>query len=274
VILVLYGIMTGQDIGLLFAAGLLPGLLGVICYLGAIAVITRRNPAAGPPAPRADRETRLSALKGVWGVLVLFVLVMGGIYAGVFTPTEAAGIGASGAFLLFLLRRGWDQASLAAALAESVRTAAMLFFVLIGALIFMNFVNVAGLPTALSDWVGGLALPPLAVIAVILLVYLALGCVLESLSMILLTVPVFFPLIPGLGYDLIWFGVLVVIVTEISLITPPIGLNVFVLRSVLPDMPVATIFRGVTAFWCADIVRLAVVVLVPAIALALPRLIS
>ena len=273
VILVLYGIMTGQDIGLLFAAGFLPGLLGVVCYLGAIAVVTRANPHLGPRGDLQPFAARLAATGRVWGVLVLFVVVMGGIYAGVFTPTEAAGIGAFGGFLFAILRRRLTWRSLLAVLVQSAETTAMLFFVLIGALLFANFVNLAGLPGMLSDLVSGLSAPPLIIVAAILVIYLVLGCVLESLSMVLLTVPVFYPLIGDLGFDLIWFGIVVVVVTEISLITPPVGLNVFVLKSVLPDVSTGQIFRGVTPFWLADIFRLALIVLIPMIALWLPGII-
>ncbi len=273
VILVLYGNMTGQDIGLLFAAGLLPGLLGVACYLGAIAVQTRANPRLGPRGDAQPLAAKLTATGRVWGVLVLFVVVMGGIYAGVFTPTEAAGIGAFGAFLFALARKTLTRTSLVSVLVQSAETTAMLFFVLIGALLFASFVNLAGLPTMLSDLVSNLSAPPLVVLAAILIIYLLLGCVLESLSMILLTVPVFYPLVAELGFDLIWFGVVVVVVTEISLITPPIGLNVYVLKSVLPDVPTGQIFRGVTPFWIADIFRLALIVSIPMIALWLPGLV-
>jgi len=273
VILVLYGIMTGQDIGLLFAAGFLPGLLGVVCYLGAIAAVTRVNPDLGPRGESQRLAAKLAATGRVWGVLVLFVVVMGGIYAGVFTPTEAAGIGAFGGFLFALARRTLTWRSLVAVLVQSAETTAMLFFVLIGALLFANFVNLAGLPDMLSDLVSGLSAPPLLIIAAILIIYLVLGCVLESLSMVLLTIPVFYPLVGDLGFDLIWFGIVVVVVTEISLITPPVGLNVFVLKSVLPDVSTGQIFRGVTPFWLADIFRLALIVLIPMIALWLPGII-
>ncbi|HEX9647531.1 MAG TPA: TRAP transporter large permease [Alphaproteobacteria bacterium] len=273
VILVLYGIMTGQDIGALFAAGLLPGLLGIAGYVGAIAVVTWRDPALGPPAERTGWPARWRATARVWGVAVLFALVMGGIYGGVFTPTEAAGIGAGGGLAFALARRALDWPALLDVLVRSAETTAMLFFVLIGALMFANFVNLAGLPAALSDFVAGLDAPPLAVIAAIVAIYLVLGSVLESLSMVMLTVPVFYPLVGDLGLDLIWFGIVVVVVTEISLITPPIGLNVFVLRGVMPELSLATAFRGVTPFWIADIFRLAAIVLVPGIALLLPALI-
>ncbi len=270
VILVLYGILSGQDIGLLFAAGLLPGLLGIMGYMAAVAAVTRLRPELGPRAERAGMAERWRATRQVWGVLLLFVVVMGGIYGGIFTPTEAAGVGAFGGFLFALARRRIDPRGLIDVLVQSVETTAMLFFILIGALLFSGFLNMAGLPDMLAELVAGIDAPRLAVIACLLAIYLVLGCVLESLAMVLLTVPVFTPIVADLGFDLIWFGIVVVVVTEISLITPPIGLNVFVLRSVLPDVKTGDIFRGVVPFWMADIVRLALIVAIPAIALALP----
>ena len=270
VILVLYGIMTQQSVGKLFMAGIVPGLLGMLCYMGAVAVLTHWRPALGPPGERLALGERLRALNSVWGVLGLFLLVIGGIYLGVFTATEAAGIGAAGALAMALLRRrlGWED--LYAVLVDSARTTAMLFAVLMGALMFSNFVNLAGLPGDLSAWVRGLALPPLAVVALILLIYVVLGALLESLSMVLLTVPIFFPLVQQLGVDPIWFGILVVVVTEVSLITPPVGLNVFVLKSVLPEVAVGTIYRGVVPFIVADLVRIGLLLLLPGLVTFLP----
>ncbi len=280
VILVIYGIMTEQDIGMLFMAGVLPGLVGVIFYLGAVQFTIWRNPAAGPPGDRLTWNERWKALSGVWGVILLFILVMGGVYGGIFTPTEAAGIGASGAFLFALLRGRLTWTTLYDSLIDTVRSTAMIFSVLIGALMFSNFVNVADLPTLLTDWITGFDLSPLVVVLLIMLVYVVLGCILESLSMILLTVPVFYPLVSGLDFGammppdmvLIWFGIVVVVVTEISLITPPVGLNVFVLKGVLPEVSTNTIFKGVTPFWVADIFRLTLLILVPAISLYLPSM--
>ncbi len=274
VILIIYGLITNTDIGYLFAAGLLPGIIGILGYLAAIAFTTWRRPALGPRGERLPMRQRLRALSGVWRVLALFVLVLGGIYGGVFTPTEAAGIGASGAFAIALARRSLGWGGLFSVLVETAETTAMIFFVLIGALLFSNFVNLAGLPPALLDWVEGLDVAPIAVILLILAMYLVLGCVLESLSMVLLTVPIFFPLVQALGFDLIWFGIIVVVVTEISLITPPVGLNVFVLRAVVPEVPTTVIFRGIAPFLAADVVRLAVMVALPWLSLALPRLIG
>ncbi len=272
VILVVYGFLTETSIGQLFAAGVLPGLLGVLMYLGAVRVVIGLWPELGPPAERTPWAERWKALLGVWGVLLLFVLVMGGIYGGVFTATEAAGVGAFFAFIFALLRGALSWASLREVLVDSALTTTMLFAVLIGALLFAEFINVAGLPAALVAYVDDAALSPYTVMMLILVIYIALGCVFESFSMLLLTVPVFFPVVAGMGFDLVWFGIIVVVVTEISLITPPVGLNVFVLRAVLPEVSTGTIFRGVTPFWCADIVRLALLVGVPWISLFLPRL--
>ncbi|WP_434054314.1 MAG: TRAP transporter large permease [Roseibium sp.] len=278
VILVIYGLLTETSIGKLFVAGVIPGLIGIVLYLVAVKFTVWRDPDAGPAGPRASFAERLAALKDVWAVLLLFFLVIGGLY-GVFdipplnlsfSPTEAAGMGAMGAFLIAIARRRLSLSDTFDALRETAMTTAGLFAVLIGAWIFSNFVNVAGLPAALSNLVTAYDLPPWVVMCIILLIYIALGCVFESLSMLLLTVPIFFPIVTGLGYDPIWFGIIVVVVTEISLITPPVGLNVFVLRAVVRDVPTATIFKGVTPFWMVDIIRLLLLLSVPALVLFLP----
>jgi len=271
VILVIYGIMTEQSIRELFAAGFLPGLLGIVLYVGAVAWTVWCHPEAGPPGERMSAVERIKAMQGVWGTVILFVIVMGGIYAGVFTPTEAAGVGAGGAFLIAISRRSLDWKTLYEVLAESAHTTASLFVVVIGALIFSNFVNRAGFPDALLGLISGNDLSPMMVMLMILAIYILLGFVFESLSMLLLTVPIFYPVVHSLGFDLVWFGIVVVIVTEISLITPPVGLNVFVLSGVLKDVNTGTIFKGVTPFWVADIIRLMLITLIPAIALILPQ---
>jgi tripartite ATP-independent transporter DctM subunit len=270
VIMVIYGIMTNTDIGKLFAAGILPGVLAISLYMAAIWLVTLLNPDLGPRGERKTMSERLRALEGVWGVLLLFLVVMGGIYFGFFTPTEAAGIGAFGAFVAALLRRLLTWRGLINSLIESARTTSLMFLVLIGAIIFSNFVNVAGMPRALSEWIIGLHVSPLMVVVWILIIYFLLGCVLESLSMVLLTVPVFFPIIQQVGLDPVWFGIIVVVAVEISLITPPVGLNVFVLKGVLETVPTSTIFKGVTPFIFADLVRVTILVLVPGISLLLP----
>jgi C4-dicarboxylate transporter, DctM subunit len=270
VVFVFYGLMTGTSISKLFAAGIVPGILGILLYVAAVQVTIRIKPSLGPPAERTPWPERWRALSGVLGVIFLFILVIGGIYLGVFTPTEAAGIGAFGGFLFALGKRSLTLRTLRETLVETAVTSTILFAVLIGALLFANLVNALGLPATLQALVKDSGLGPMGVIALILLIYIVLGCVLESMSMIILTIPVFVPLVESLGFNLIWFGVIVVVVTEIALITPPVGMNVFVLRSLLRDVSTGRIFAGVMPFIAADIVRLAVLVLIPAISLFLP----
>jgi tripartite ATP-independent transporter DctM subunit len=271
-ILVIYGIITETDIGKLFAAGILPGVLGICLYMVAIAVITGVNPALGPPGAQVSMAERLQALKGVWGVIALFALVMGGIYFGVFTPTEAAGVGASGAFLFALARGKMSLAVLRDVLIESACTTTVLLTILIGALVFTDFINVSGTPRMVVELIESLEVPSYVVMSGILAMYLVLGCLMDGLAMMLLTVPILFPIVAKLGFDLIWFGIIVVVVLEIGLLTPPIGLNVFVLRSILPEVGATTIFRGIVPFFVVDLIRLTILVLFPAFVLLLPNL--
>lgn len=279
VILVIYGLLTETSIGKLFIAGIVPGFLGVLLYLAAVRWTIMRDPEAGPAGDRTDRTGRFEALKNVWAVLLLFFLVIGGLYGALdvwpihltFSPTEAAGMGAAGAFLIALSRGTLTFRTTLAVLIETAQTTAALFSVLIGAWIFSNFVNLAGLPEALKAMVSSAGWSPMTVMIMILLIYVVLGCVFESLSMLLLTVPIFFPLVTSIGFDPVWFGIIVVVVTEISLITPPVGLNVFVLKGVIGDVSTGTIFRGVTPFWVVDIIRLALLVLIPSLVLFLPN---
>ncbi|MGR2848975.1 TRAP transporter large permease [Vibrio vulnificus] len=272
VMLVIYGLLTETSIRELFAAGFLPGLLGIVLYLLAVQWVVSRKPESAPPGERVSWKGRLIALKGIFSTLLLFVTVMGGIYIGAFTPTEAAGIGACGAFALAGVRGKLNYTVLREILIDTAKTSASLFAVVISALILSNFVNRAGLPTALVELIQTANVTPMMALGLILVIYIILGCVFESMSMMLLTVPIFYPVIVELGFDPIWFGIIVVVVTEISLITPPVGLNVFVLSGLIKDINTATIFRGVLPFWVADMVRLALIVLVPAIALYLPNM--
>lgn len=278
VILVIYGLLTETSIGKLFMAGIIPGLLGILFYIFAVKYTVTRNPNAGPAGERTNWVGRLGALRGVWAVLILFFLVIGGLYGVLdvwpihltFSPTEAAGMGAAGAFLIALFRGNLTFKAVGEVLKETAITTASLFSVLIGAWIFSNFINVAGLTEGLRDMISSYNLAPWMVMAIILGIYIVLGMIFESLSMLLLTVPIFFPLVIGLGFDPVWFGVVVVVVTEISLITPPVGLNVFILKNVVGDVSTGTIFKGVTPFWVADIIRLALLVGIPALSLFLP----
>lgn len=270
VILVLYGLMTQTSIRELFAAGFIPGFIGILFYLGAVKWTVWRNPESGPCGEKFSWRERGKALKGVRSALGLFALVMGGIYTGIFTPTEAAGVGAGGAFVIALFRKTLSIRKLFDTLSDTVRTSTMLFAVLIGALIYSDFINRSGLPDDLFTMVSQLNVPPIVIIFAILSVFIVLGMVFESLSMMLLIVPIFYTLVESLGFDLVWFGIVVVVVTEISLITPPVGMNVFVLSGVLKDVKASTVFKGVTPFWCADIIRLLIITLCTPIALALP----
>ena len=280
VLLVFYGILTNSDIGKLFIAGIVPGLISIFTYFVVIDVMTRLKPELGPRGERVDLVERFRSLKKVWGVVALFLFVLGGIYVGFVTPVEAGAIGAVGALLFALGRRLLSFAAFQESLLQSVRTSTMLFFVIFGAQIFSAFINVADLPGQMLTWIQSLDLSAMGVMAVILLFYIAFGCVFSAFALVLLTVPVFFPLVAGLGLDvlfgtspeniLIWFGIVIVVVAEIGQITPPIGMNVFVLKSMLPDVSLSTIFKGIIPFFGADLVRLALIVLFPSTVLVLP----
>jgi C4-dicarboxylate transporter DctM subunit len=271
-IMVIYGIITQTNIGKLFAAGILPGILATFLLCLAVAYSTWRDPKAGPRGERATWGERWAAFKGVWAVVALFALVMGGIYFGVFTATEGADMGAVGAMIFALARKVLTWKSLYASLVESARTTSMLFMILIGALMFAEFVNITTMPADLTGFVSRFQLHPIVVVAAIMLIYVILGTAMEELSMILLTLPVFFPIIVQLGFDPIWFGVLIVVVVEIGLISPPVGMNLFVLSTLLPQVPTRTVFRGVTPFVVVDLIRLGILVAFPAISLYLPSL--
>ena len=270
VVFVFYGLLTGTDIGTLFMAGILPGLLGLALYSLAAILFATLRPESGPSGARSTWGERLSALRPVSSVGVLFLIVIGGIYGGVFTATEAAGVGAGGAMLIALVKGKLSWTVLREALTETAFTTTILFTVIIGAMVFGNFINISGLPRALSGLISDGGYSTLSVLIAILAIYLVLGCVLESTSMVLLTVPVFYPVATSLGIDPIWFGVLIVCMVEVSLITPPIGMNVILINSLLPKVPMRAIFTGVSIFILADIVRLVMLITFPGISLWLP----
>ena len=271
VILVIYGILTQQDIGKLFLAGIVPGLLGIIGYMLAVRLSLFLRPEKIADLPRLSLAERLTATRGVAPALLLFAFVLGGIYLGVFTATEAAGMGAAAAIVLTALRGKLTWRATLFTLFETGKTTAVMFFVLFGALYFLNYVNLSGLSTDIRNWVLGLDMPPLGVIFMIMLMLLVLGSLLESLSMVMLVTPILFPIVTALGFDPIWFGVFLVVATELSYITPPMGMNVFVLRVVARDVPIGQIFRGVVPFVILDLVRLVLLILFPILALAIPR---
>ena len=270
-ILVIYGLVTETSIGKLFAAGMVPGLLAVFMMCLTISFITWRDPSSGPAAERSSWAERFDAMKDVWAVAVLFVIVMGGIYGGVFTTTEGAGIGAFGAFIIALLRKSLNVSVTLDILVESARTTGMLFMILVGALVFANFVNFTTLPADLKSLVSTHNISPVAVMIAICAIYIVLGAAMEELSMVLLTLPVFFPLVVSLGFDPVWFGIVIVLVVMIGLISPPVGMNMFVVRNMLPELSTATIFKGVMPFVYTLVVVLALLVAFPQIALFLPQ---
>jgi tripartite ATP-independent transporter DctM subunit len=270
VILVLYGIATGTDIGQLFIAGIVPGIVAILLYLAAIWIVARIDPSSAPSAPRVGWAERLSYFRTVGPILLLFILIIGGLYMGAFTPTEAGGVGAAGALIFALWRRSLNFSVFVDALIETVTTTAALFLVLIGALVFSNFINLIGLPQAMSNLILSMGLSPWMVILLIFAIYLVLGMFMESLSMILLTIPIFFPIVTGMGFDPVWFGIFAVMVTELSLVTPPVGLNLFVIRSVIGNVSIGAIYRGILPFIAADIVRILLIILFPALVLFLP----
>ena len=271
-IMIIYGVFTETNIGKLFAAGVLPGILGAVLLCIAILCTTWRHPTWGPPGQRSSWRERWSALKDVWAVALLFLFVMGGIYGGLFTATEGAAMGAMGALVFALARRALSWRSLYEALLESARTTSMLFMILIGALMFAEFINITTMPSDLTTLVSRMGLSPLMVVAAICVIYVILGTAMEELSMVLLTMPVFFPIVVHLGFDPVWFGIIIVCVVEIGLISPPVGMNMFVLKTLLPEVPTGTVFRGVMPFMWADVARLAILVAFPIIALWLPRM--
>ena len=272
VIMVVYGVATQTHIGKLFAAGIVPGLIAVVGYLLAVRYLVWRDPSQAPVTTERLAMDVRGLVRTLWPVVAIFGIVMGGIYGGLFTSVEASGIGATAALLFALTRHNLTLAQIRGIFVDSASTSAMMFAIILGAALFGEFVNITGVHEGLLTMVQGSGLSPFGVILVMIAIYLVLGCVLESLSMILLTVPIFFPIVTALGYDPVWFGVLIVVVVEIGLITPPIGVNLFVIRSVTPDIAMGSIVRGVLPFITADLLRVLLIASVPALSLWLPNL--
>jgi C4-dicarboxylate transporter DctM subunit len=273
-ILIIYGVMTQESIGQLFIAGILPGILLAVLFSIAVALMVWRKPSLAPGSQRFTLREKVKSLSGVIEMLCLFALVMGGLFVGWFTPTEAGAIGAAGALLISIARRTIKPKALWAALAETTRITAMLFMIITGATIFGHFMAVTRAPFALSEWVGGLPFPPIVVMLLIMGIYLIGGCFMDSLALITLTIPILFPIVVLLGYSPIWFGVMIVLAAEMGVITPPVGVNVYVIKGVAPEVPLHTIFRGIVPFLLALFVAIAFILLIPEIATFLPDLVS
>ena len=272
IVFILYGVLTEQSIGKLFLAGFLPGVLAIVLYLLAIIIQVRLNPKLGPAGPRVAFREKLISLGQTWGTLLLFSVVMGGIYFGFFTPTEAGAVGAFGAFVMAILKKRLTWQTLNNCLLETGRMTAMLIIIFVGAMMFNYFLAVTNLPMEMAQLIVDQDLDRYMVLTAILVVYLLLGCIMDPGSMIILTIPIVYPLIQSLGFNPIWFGVIIVMVAEIGTITPPVGLNVFVVKAVAPEVPITTIFRGIFPFWSVDMVRLIILVCIPQISLFLPNL--
>ncbi|MFH1652407.1 MAG: TRAP transporter large permease [Chloroflexota bacterium] len=268
---VIYGIITEQSIGRLFLAGIIPGIILTGLFMLTVYILARRDPTLGPPGARTPWPERLKSLKDAWGVALMFFIVMGGIWGGLFTPTEAAAVGVIIALFIVVIRRQFSVRKVADCLMDTVRTTGMLMVIVIGALIYNYFLALSGLPRVLAAFITDLTIPALGVLAVILVIYFFLGCVMEVLSMVMLTLPIFFPTVVALGYDPIWFGVIVILMNEMAMITPPVGLNVYALAGINPDVPMETIFKGAAPFTLALAAAVIINIMFPQIALLLPN---
>jgi tripartite ATP-independent transporter DctM subunit len=269
-LIVIYGIMTEQSIGKLLMAGFLPGFLTAVLFVLQITLRAWRNPSLGPAVHGVTWKERVASLKGVWGVVFLAGLVMGGIYSGIFTPTEAGAAGAAGALLIGVALRRLSRVNLGQALLDTGRTTGMVFIIIVGILIFVRFLAITRVPYDIGEFLAGLPVSPLVILIGILALYLVLGAFMDAIGMLLLTLPIIFPLSQALGFDPIWFGILVVIMCEIGLLTPPVGLNIYVVKGVAPHIPLEDMFRGVIPFVLTMFVVIALLIIFPQIALILP----
>jgi C4-dicarboxylate transporter DctM subunit len=271
-VLIMYGIMTQQSISKLFVAGLVPGILLTLMFMVMIYIRARFKPELAPAGPKTTMKEKLVATTESIEMIVLLVLVILGLIIGWFTPTEAGAAGALGAIVLSLLRRRLTWAGFKKALVDTLRTTGMIFVILMGALVFNSFLAVSTIPMELAGWVSGLGLSPIVVMIIILIVYLLLGTFIDEVSMVLLTIPVFFPLIVELGFDPIWFGVIIVMVVELGMISPPVGMTLYVIKGIAPDIPIGTIFIGVIPFLIVDLILVALLIAFPVIATFLPSI--
>ena len=279
-ILIIYAVMVEANIATLFQAALLPGILAAIGYIGVIAIIVRINPNSGPAAPKASLLERWKSIIDIWGVLLIFILVMGGIYSGIFTPTEGAGIGCIGTFLLAITRGKMRWKGIKDVFLGTASTTGLIFLIILGAAIFSAFLGFTELPNDLAEYFRTSSFPPITIIIMMVVIYILLGFLMDSLSMILLTVPIFWPIIAALDFGMpvddvkLWFGIISLIVVEVGLITPPVGMNVFVISSMAKDVPMIETFKGVIPFFISDAVRVAFIVWLPSLTLFLPHLLA
>ncbi|MFC1494806.1 TRAP transporter large permease [Thermodesulfobacteriota bacterium] len=271
-VFIVYGILTEQSIGKLFMAGILPGILLTILFMAAIYIVVTLNPALAPPGPKTGFKEKIASFVGVLETLFIFFIVMGGIFFGIFTPTEAAAIGAFATLFLAIIRKQISWSGFVKALSATTQTSCMVMVIVAGATIFGHFMAVTRVPYELSAWAGSLPLPASVIMVLIILIYLLGGCFMDAFALIMLTVPIFAPLAEALGFDLIWFGVVIVLIGEMGVITPPVGINVYVVHGVAREVPLLTIFRGVMPLFAALIICNILILLFPEIALFLPNM--
>jgi len=269
-IFIVYGIMTEQSIGKLFMSGIVPGILMASLFVMSVLIWTKLRPGLVEAVPRSTWKERISSLSGIIETMLLFILVMGGLFMGLFTPTEAAAVGAFGTIIIAAVGRNLSWAGFMLSLEETARITCMIFIVVAGATVFGHFLTVTGIPAEIGEWVQSLQIHPYLVILLIIFIYIILGCLMDSLAMIMLTIPIFFPVITAIGFDPIWFGVMIVIVTEMGVLTPPVGINVYVVAGVARDVPLHVIFNGASKLLIAQIITALLILLFPQIALFLP----
>jgi len=272
VVFIVYAIMTEQSIGKLFIAGIMPGVLTAVLFCLAIYVQCIRKPGYGPAAPSSSWKAKFLSLRGAWETMLLFMAVMGGMFLGFFTPTEAAAIGAAGVILITAIKRKLSFRILVRSIKETLRTSVMVMIIVAGAVVFGHFLAVTRIPFTLANWLGSLPLPGWMIMGLIVLFFLVAGCFVDALALILLTIPIFYPVVMNLGFDPIWFGVMIVLVTQMGVITPPVGVCAYVVSGIERDVPLQTIFRGALPFLLALVIAATLLILFPQIALFLPRL--
>ena len=273
-VLIVYGILVEESIGKLFVAGILPGALLSIFFVATVAVLCYRNPQLGPPAASTTWMQKFKAAGGIVEAVILFLLAIGGLFLGWFSPTQAGAIGAGGALIIGLIRRKLTWQTFFESGKTGLRTGCMVLFIITGATVFGHFMAVSTIPFLLADWVGALPIHPMAIMCVITFIYFLGGFFMDSMALIVVTVPIFWPIVQKLGFDPIWFGVIIVLVAEMGVITPPVGVNVFVIKGIAPDIPLNTIFKGIFPFLAALIILTVIILFVPQIATFLPSLIS
>lgn len=273
-VLIVYGILVEESIGKLFMAGILPGILLSLFFVATVAILCLRNPQLGPPGTATTWKEKIKATGGIIEAVILFLLAIGGLFLGWFSPTQAGAIGAGGALCIGLIRRQLTWKVFFDAGRDGLRTGCMVLVIITGAVIFGHFMAISTIPFILADWIGGLPIHPMAVMAIVIFIYFLGGFFMDSMALIVVTIPIFFPVVMKLGFDPIWFGVIIVLVAEMGVITPPVGVNVFVIKGIAPDVPLETIFKGIFPFLAALIIVTIILVIFPQIATFLPSLIT